>query len=117
MQLLSNAFYVRQGRGEPKRRVGVGGDGKNVILLGARELVLGGDHLDIIRRSRLETILREFEFTLRQILPFLGDSYLLGSGLNVQQRLTNVLFNAAPQIGDLIIDTFQPAGDFLPPRR
>ena len=89
------------------------GDGKNVVLLCARKLVLSRDHFHVVGRARLKTIPREFKFPLRQILPFLGDCDLFGRGLEIQQRLLDVLFNAAAQIRNLIVDAFNPAGKLL----
>ena len=111
---MSNVvFRIAHGSRQRELRVSVAGDGKNVVLLGAGELVLGSDHFNVIGRTRLETILREFEFTLREILPFFGDSDLLGRGFEIQQRLVYLLFDAAAQVGDLIVDAFDAASKFL----
>ena len=74
---------------------------------------MSSDHFHVIGRARLKTILREFEFALRKFLPFFGDSDLLGRGFEIQQRLVDLLFNAAAQIGDLIVDAFNAAGKLL----
>ena len=113
-QILSNVFLgIAHGPRQRKLRVDVAGNGKNVVLLRAGEFVLGGDHFNVVGRARLKTILRQFEFALRQVLPFLGHRDLLGRGLQIQQRLANVLFNAAAQIGNLIVDALHAAGQFL----
>ena len=112
--ILSNVLLrIAHGARQRELRVRMAGYGKNVVLLRAGQFVLGGDHLNVVGRARLKTVLREFKFALRQILPFLGNGDLFGRGLEIQQRLADILFDAAAQIGDLIVDALDAAGKFL----
>jgi len=89
------------------------GNGKNIVLLRAREFVLCGNYLDIVGRADLKAILREFEFSLCKAQALPGNRYLLGSRIQIQQRLANVFIDPTPQIGNLIVDALDATGKLL----
>ena len=72
MKLQNVLLGIAHGASESKLRIHMAGDGKDVILLGAGQFVLGCHHFDIVGRARLKTILRKFEFALRQFLALAG---------------------------------------------
>ena len=53
------------------------------------------------------------QFALRQFLTFLRDADLFCSGFKIQERFADVLFDAVPQVGNLVIDALETARDFL----
>src|SRR5208282_4683790 len=71
------------------------------------------DDLDVVGHAGLETVLGEFQFALSEVAAFLRHGHLVGGGLEVEQRFADVLFDAAPEIGDLIVDALHAAGEFL----
>jgi len=53
------------------------------------------------------------QLALRQFLTFLRDADLFRSGVKIQERFSDVLFDAVPQVGNLVIDALETARDFL----
>jgi hypothetical protein len=104
---------VTHGAGESKLRVHVTGDGNNIVLLGAGQFILRGDNFDIVGRAGLKAILGKRKFALRKLLPLPSDTDLLSSGIEIQERLADILIDAALEIGDLVVDTFDAAGELL----
>jgi hypothetical protein len=91
----------------------VAGDGNNIVLLGAGQFILRGDNFDIVGRAGLKAILGKREFALRKFLPLPSDTDLLGGGIEIQERLADILIDAALEVGDLIVDAFDAAGELL----
>jgi len=89
------------------------GNGEDVVFLRTRQLILRGDHLDVVSDAGLKSILREFEFALGEILPFVSDGHLVRRGLEVQQGLADIFVDSMAQVGDLSVDALQTADQFL----
>ena len=77
-------FGVAHGPGKSKLCIDVAGDGNNIVLFGAGQLVLGSDDLNVVGRASLKAILGEREFALCKFLPLLSDTDLLGRGIEIQ---------------------------------
>src|ERR1039458_9175378 len=95
---------VAHGSRERELCIYVTGDGNNEVLFGAGQFVLGSDHLNVVGGAGLKTILSEQEFALREVLPLLGNAYLLGRRIQIQERLADVLVYTTLKIGNLIVD-------------
>src|ERR1019366_8833658 len=60
-----------------------------------------------------KTILSKQEFALREVLALLGNAYLLGRRIQIQERLADVLVYATRKIGNLIVDAPDAARKLL----
>jgi hypothetical protein len=96
-------FRVALSTSQRVLRVHMAGNGKNVILLGAGQLVLRGDHLNVIRSAGLKRSCASCNSRFARFCPFRQPD-LLRRGVEIQERLANVLVHAATQIGNLIVD-------------
>jgi hypothetical protein len=110
-----NDVFLRITHGARQRelRVHVADNSYNVILFGSGQLVLRGNHFNIVGRALLESVLRHLQFAPRQLLSITRHCHLLGGGVQIQQRLAKLLINAAAQIGDLIVDALHAACQLL----
>jgi len=78
----------------------------NVIFFGSGQLVLRGNHFNIVGRALLESVLRHLQFAPRQLLSSRATATCSAAGVQIQQRLTK-LSSMPAQIGDLIVDAPQ----------
>ena len=97
VNLLGCAERPRQGHS----RVGVACQRHDAIVLRAGQGVLRRYNLDVVRYAIAEAVLCQSEFPLRKRQGRFCNAHLISGGIEVEQRLPQVLFDSSSEVVNL----------------
>src|SRR5713226_5852371 len=113
--LCVNLFHLPDRPRQVRARLVEAIQRRDLVVVRARQRILGLNHFDVVRHSRLETVSRLIHFLFRKLHAQVGHLHFISRRLEIQQRGLHIQRELVAQVVFLLLQflDFQVRADHL----